>query len=232
MSLSKMWQPTLFGKAPTEEKYVSNPSNQYEKFMNKYFKIHGDAGKNRKDLSRYGQKRWNELKNDPEKNQKIAEFMSKERPSKSRGKKWVVRGLKNDVAENRPGSSSKSKEEGIPDKVNQESMASKQASESCDKANASEAFKDKERYIEINSSMAMNAFLVEKLGFDNTQAELIFTEDVKKSGSFMKAFKALVSHYSKSPHIRTYFFESQAEIGSYFKDTMTNIRVDMFLFEE
>ena len=36
--------------------------------------------------------------------------------------------------------------------------------------------------------------------------------------------------YSKSPHIRTYFFESQAEIGSYFKDTMTNIRVDMFLF--
>ena len=30
--------------------------------------------------------------------------------------------------------------------------------------------------------------------------------------------------YSKSPHIRTYFFESQAEVGSYFKDTMTNIR--------
>ena len=57
MSLSKMWQPTLFGKAPTEEKYVSNPSNQNEKFMNKYFEIHGDAGKNRKDLSRYGQKR-------------------------------------------------------------------------------------------------------------------------------------------------------------------------------
>ena len=27
--------------------------------------------------------------------------------------------------------------------------------------------------------------------------------------------------YSKSPHIRTYFFEGQAEIGSYFKDTMS-----------
>ena len=38
--------------------------------------------------------------------------------------------------------------------------------------------------------------------------------------------------YSKSPHIRTYFFEGQAEIGSYFKDTMTNIRVYRFLFEE
>ena len=37
--------------------------------------------------------------------------------------------------------------------------------------------------------------MVEKLGFENTQAEHIFTEDVKKSGSFMKAFKALVSHY-------------------------------------
>ena len=42
----------------------------------------------------------------------------------------------------------------------------------------------------------------------------------------------LLYRYSKSPHIRTYFFESQAEIGSYFKDAMTNIRVDMFLFEE
>ena len=32
------------------------------------------------------------------------------------------------------------------------------------------------------------------------------------------------SMYSKFPHIRTYSFESQGEIGSYFKDTMTNIR--------
>ena len=46
------------------------------------------------------------------------------------------------------------------------------------------------------------------------------------TGSGMRAL------YSKSLHIRTYFFESQAEIGSYFKDTMTNMRVDMFLFEE
>ena len=38
--------------------------------------------------------------------------------------------------------------------------------------------------------------------------------------------------YSKSPHIITYFFEIQTEIGSYFKDTMTNIRVYRFLFEE
>ena len=31
--------------------------------------------------------------------------------------------------------------------------------------------------------------------------------------------------YSKSPRIRTYFFESQAEIGSYFKGTKTNYKV-------
>ena len=31
--------------------------------------------------------------------------------------------------------------------------------------------------------------------------------------------------YSKSPRIRTYFFESQAEIGSYFKDTKIKFKV-------
>ena len=31
--------------------------------------------------------------------------------------------------------------------------------------------------------------------------------------------------YSKSPRIGTYFFESQAEIGSYFKGTKTNFKV-------
>ena len=31
--------------------------------------------------------------------------------------------------------------------------------------------------------------------------------------------------YSKSPRIRTYFFESQAEIGSYFKGNKTNFKV-------
>ena len=36
---------------------------------------------------------------------------------------------------------------------------------------------------------------------------------------------------SKSPRIRTYFFESQAEIGSYFKDTKINFKVSRFLFE-
>ena len=30
--------------------------------------------------------------------------------------------------------------------------------------------------------------------------------------------------YSKSPRIRTYFFESQAEIGSYFKGTKANFQ--------
>ena len=38
-------------------------------------------------------------------------------------------------------------------------------------------------------------------------------------------------HYSKSPCIRTYFFESQAETGSYFKDTKINFKVNRFLFE-
>ena len=45
-------------------------------------------------------------------------------------------------------------------------------------------------------------------------------------------FGMTLALYSKSPHIRTYFFESQAEIGSHFKDTMTSIRVYRFLFEE
>ena len=31
--------------------------------------------------------------------------------------------------------------------------------------------------------------------------------------------------YSKSPRIRTYFFESQAEIGSYFKVTKIHFKV-------
>ena len=31
--------------------------------------------------------------------------------------------------------------------------------------------------------------------------------------------------YSKSPRIRTYFFESQDEIGSYFKGTKINLKV-------
>ena len=31
--------------------------------------------------------------------------------------------------------------------------------------------------------------------------------------------------YSKSPRIRTYFLESQTEIGSYFKGIKTNFRV-------
>ena len=39
------------------------------------------------------------------------------------------------------------------------------------------------------------------------------------------------SLYSKSPHIRTYFLESQAEIGSYFKGTKTSFKVWKFLFE-
>ena len=33
------------------------------------------------------------------------------------------------------------------------------------------------------------------------------------------------NNYSKSPRMRTYFFERQAEIGSYFKGTKTNSRV-------
>ena len=36
---------------------------------------------------------------------------------------------------------------------------------------------------------------------------------------------------SKSPRIKTYFFESQTEICSYFKDINTNFKVERFLFE-
>ena len=35
----------------------------------------------------------------------------------------------------------------------------------------------------------------------------------------------LLVAYSKSPRIRTCFFESYTEIGSYFKDTNTNFKV-------
>ena len=37
--------------------------------------------------------------------------------------------------------------------------------------------------------------------------------------------------YSKSPQLRTYFYESQDEIGSYFKGITTNFMVSRFLFE-
>ena len=36
---------------------------------------------------------------------------------------------------------------------------------------------------------------------------------------------------SKSPRIRTYFFESQAEIGSIFKGTKTKFKVQRFLLK-
>ena len=39
------------------------------------------------------------------------------------------------------------------------------------------------------------------------------------------------SLYSKFPHIRTYFFETEAEMGSYFQVTNTNLKVQRFLFE-
>ena len=35
----------------------------------------------------------------------------------------------------------------------------------------------------------------------------------------------LSSNYSESRHIRTYFFERETEIGSYFKGTNTNLKV-------
>ena len=41
----------------------------------------------------------------------------------------------------------------------------------------------------------------------------------------------LLSEYSKSSHIRTYFFWSQAEKGSYLKGTKINFKVQRFLFE-
>ena len=53
-----------------------------------------------------------------------------------------------------------------------------------------------------------------------------FVDEIKE-----KRHQRYTEYYSKSPHIRTYFFESQAETGSHFKDTMTNIRVKRFSFE-
>ena len=42
----------------------------------------------------------------------------------------------------------------------------------------------------------------------------------------VQAFRSSDLHvYSKSPHIKTYFFESQAEISSYFKGIKTNFKL-------
>ena len=40
-----------------------------------------------------------------------------------------------------------------------------------------------------------------------------------------------IYNHSKSPHIKAYFFEREAEIGPYFKGINTNLKVWRFLFE-
>ena len=63
------------------------------------------------------------------------------------------------------------------------------------------------------------AFISSRLRGVNEMASKV-PGDAKKVISYKESSK-----YSKSPRIRTYFYESQAEIGSYFKDTKTNFKV-------
>ena len=65
---------------------------------------------------------------------------------------------------------------------------------------------------------------------DNLQIVTLVTgNDFLTNIYFFLKFNGII--YSKSPRIRTYFFESQAEIGSCFKGTKTNFKVQRFLFE-
>ena len=59
-----MWQATLFGESASKAFiYDSNPSNDFEKFMNKFFKINDSTGKTRKELTDQGINLWkNEFK--------------------------------------------------------------------------------------------------------------------------------------------------------------------------
>ena len=58
------WQATLFGKSASKAFiYASNPSNDFEKFMNKFFEINDSTGKTRKELTDLGIILWkNEFK--------------------------------------------------------------------------------------------------------------------------------------------------------------------------
>ena len=62
--MKRSWQATLFGKLASKASIcASNPSNDFEKFMNKFFEINDSTGKTRKELTDQGISLWkNEFK--------------------------------------------------------------------------------------------------------------------------------------------------------------------------
>ena len=62
--MKRFWQATLFGESASKAFiYVSNPTNDFEKFMNKFFKINDSTGKTTKELTDQGISLWkNEFK--------------------------------------------------------------------------------------------------------------------------------------------------------------------------
>ena len=64
IKMKRFWQATLFGESASKAFiYVSNPTNDFEKFMNKFFKINDSTGKTTKELTDQGISLWkNEFK--------------------------------------------------------------------------------------------------------------------------------------------------------------------------
>ena len=58
------WQATSFGESASKAFiYASDPSNDFEKLMNKFFEINDSTGKTRKELTDQGISLWkNEFK--------------------------------------------------------------------------------------------------------------------------------------------------------------------------
>ena len=61
--MKRTWQATLFGNNTTKAmQYVKNPSNLYERFMNKYFELNQSTGRLRKSLTEDGNELWKKYK--------------------------------------------------------------------------------------------------------------------------------------------------------------------------
>ena len=61
--MKQLWQATLFGESASKAFIASNPSNDFEKLMNKFFDINDLTGKTRKELTDQWISLWkNELK--------------------------------------------------------------------------------------------------------------------------------------------------------------------------
>ena len=63
IKMKRNYQATLFGNIVSKSlEYVSNPTNVFERFMNKYFELNADTGRNKKKLTDDGIKMWKKYK--------------------------------------------------------------------------------------------------------------------------------------------------------------------------